>query len=189
MPACCLRQPRADVTQHRVARVVALPLSSFRWSTSMRNSLKASPRANRSRSEAFKLFLIDVDHLKELNDRQGHDAGDAMRNSLKASPRANRVAQRGVERSPVAEPGEEVRMRGAAHRFLLDRHAAGARLGVVALAFEDQEPVGDDQRKDQQLEADRGEGRQVDEVALRQEPEIARNAQAEHRQRHCQPSR
>jgi diguanylate cyclase (GGDEF)-like protein len=24
------------------------------------------------------LFLIDVDHLKELNDRQGHDAGDAL---------------------------------------------------------------------------------------------------------------
>ena len=30
------------------------------------------------RGEAFHLFLLDVDYLKELNDRQGHDAGDAI---------------------------------------------------------------------------------------------------------------
>jgi len=31
-----------------------------------------------ARNATFTLMLIDVDHLKELNDRQGHDAGDAL---------------------------------------------------------------------------------------------------------------
>ena len=35
-------------------------------------------RTLQARGERFTLFLIDIDHLKDLNDRQGHDAGDGL---------------------------------------------------------------------------------------------------------------
>ena len=52
--------------------------SDFLTGLGNRASFHAALRDLFARGEAFKLFLIDVDHLKELNDRQGHDAGDAM---------------------------------------------------------------------------------------------------------------
>jgi diguanylate cyclase (GGDEF)-like protein len=52
--------------------------SDFLTGLGNRASFHAALRDSFARSETFKLFLIDVDHLKELNDRQGHDAGDAM---------------------------------------------------------------------------------------------------------------
>jgi diguanylate cyclase (GGDEF)-like protein len=43
-----------------------------------RASFNVSLRELFASGENFKLFLIDVDFLKELNDRQGHEAGDAL---------------------------------------------------------------------------------------------------------------
>jgi diguanylate cyclase (GGDEF)-like protein len=52
--------------------------SDFLTGLGNRASFHAALRELFARGEAFKLFLIDVDHVKELNDRQGHDAGDAL---------------------------------------------------------------------------------------------------------------
>ena len=52
--------------------------SDFLTGLGNRASFHAALRELFARGEAFKLFLIDVDYLKELNDRQGHDAGDAL---------------------------------------------------------------------------------------------------------------
>ena len=52
--------------------------SDFLTGLGNRASFHAALRELFARGEAFNLFLIDVDYLKELNDRQGHDAGDAL---------------------------------------------------------------------------------------------------------------
>ena len=52
--------------------------SDFLTGLGNRASFHAELRDLFGQGEAFKLFLIDVDYLKELNDRQGHDAGDAL---------------------------------------------------------------------------------------------------------------
>ncbi len=52
--------------------------SDFLTGLGNRASFHAALRDLFARGENFKLFLIDVDFLKELNDRQGHDAGDAL---------------------------------------------------------------------------------------------------------------
>ena len=52
--------------------------SDFLTGLGNRASFHAALRELFDRGEGFKLFLIDVDYLKELNDRQGHDAGDAL---------------------------------------------------------------------------------------------------------------
>jgi diguanylate cyclase (GGDEF)-like protein len=52
--------------------------SDFLTGLGNRASFHAALRDLFARGESFKLFLIDVDYLKELNDRLGHDAGDAL---------------------------------------------------------------------------------------------------------------
>jgi diguanylate cyclase (GGDEF)-like protein len=52
--------------------------SDFLTGLGNRASFHAALRELFARGQPFKLFLIDVDYLKELNDRQGHDAGDAL---------------------------------------------------------------------------------------------------------------
>jgi diguanylate cyclase (GGDEF)-like protein len=52
--------------------------SDFLTGLGNRASFHAELRELFAQGEAFKLFLIDIDYLKELNDRQGHDAGDAL---------------------------------------------------------------------------------------------------------------
>jgi diguanylate cyclase (GGDEF)-like protein len=52
--------------------------SDFLTGLGNRASFHAALRDLYARGEGFTLFLLDVDYLKELNDRQGHDAGDAL---------------------------------------------------------------------------------------------------------------
>ena len=52
--------------------------SDFLTGLGNRAAFHAGKRDLFKRSKPFALFLIDVDFLKELNDRQGHDAGDAL---------------------------------------------------------------------------------------------------------------
>ena len=59
-------------TLHRAAH------SDFLTGLGNRASFHAELREQFASGEGFTLFLIDVDYLKELNDRQGHDAGDAL---------------------------------------------------------------------------------------------------------------
>ena len=59
-------------TLHRAAH------SDFLTGLGNRASFHLALRDLFARGGDFKLFLIDLDYLKELNDRQGHDAGDAL---------------------------------------------------------------------------------------------------------------
>jgi len=52
--------------------------SDFLTGLGNRASFHADLRDLIAGGQRFELFLIDVDYLKELNDRQGHDAGDAL---------------------------------------------------------------------------------------------------------------
>jgi diguanylate cyclase (GGDEF)-like protein len=52
--------------------------SDFLTGLGNRASFHVALRELFGRGGGFQLFLIDVDYLKEINDRQGHDAGDAL---------------------------------------------------------------------------------------------------------------
>ena len=68
--------------------------SDFLTGLGNRASFHAALRGMFASGEGFKLFLIDVDYLKELNDRQGHEAGDAVLRFLGA--RLAELGRRGV---------------------------------------------------------------------------------------------
>jgi len=74
--------------------------SDFLTGLGNRASFHAALRELFSRGQAFKLFLIDVDFLKELNDRQGHDAGDALLRHIGA-----RLAEAAGPGTPCARVG------------------------------------------------------------------------------------
>ena len=64
------------LTEGEVLRQAALtdPLTGL----GNRSAFQAAARALAQKGEACELFLIDVDHLKQVNDRLGHDGGDAL---------------------------------------------------------------------------------------------------------------
>jgi diguanylate cyclase (GGDEF)-like protein len=95
-----------------------------------------------TRKTDFTLFLIDVDFLKELNDRQGHDAGDALLQYIGTQldaleSRHTRCARIGGDEFAVlceGVPGEEERVAEALDRLqgaLWMRHAWS---GVLSLS-------------------------------------------------------
>lgn len=85
--------------------------------------------ASRSRGEALTLAYIDLDHFKQVNDRDGHAAGDQLLERIGA-----------LLRSQLAEHGEVARLGGDEFAVLLpdiDEVRAQALLEGVRLALHD----------------------------------------------------
>ena len=94
--------------------------SDFLTGLGNRASFHAALRELFARGEGFKLFLIDVDYLKELNDRQGHDAGDALLRHI------------GARLTEVARPGTSCARIGGDEFAVLCSDASGEYARVAA---------------------------------------------------------
>lgn len=86
-----VRQRRAvDVAEAKALRVAAQ--TDFLTRLSNRAAFQEAARDLIERAEPFSLFLIDVDFLKEANDRLGHAGGDAL--LRKVGLALSRIAER-----------------------------------------------------------------------------------------------
>lgn len=96
--------------------------SDFLTGLGNRAAFQAALQALADRNGGFTLFLIDVDQLKTINDRLGHDGGDALlahvgkRLAAVAGPKA-RVARIGGDEfailTPAATPAAEAHIEAA----------------------------------------------------------------------------
>lgn len=97
-----------------------------------RRAFTAALRARLTGDAPIALLLLDVDHLKDYNDRFGHSAGDrflasvgrTLGDALSAPDSAARIGGEEFGVLLVAEPGEEPRWAARADRI---RAAIGAR--------------------------------------------------------------
>ena len=94
--------------------------SDFLTGLGNRASFHIALRELFARGGGFKLFLIDVDYLKELNDRQGHDAGDALLRYI------------GARLAEVAAPGTSCARVGGDEFAILCRTGPGECERIVA---------------------------------------------------------
>ena len=95
-------------TMHELARTDMLTTLPNR--RAMTETLSASIGALRGTGRPFAVVLVDLDHFKQVNDRHGHDAGDAVLHAtgdaMRASLRAgDTLARWGGEEFLMCAPG------------------------------------------------------------------------------------
>lgn len=118
-------------TKRRLQRLSTTDtLTSLLNRRAAQQALDAAPRTPEQR---LAVFLVDVDHFKEYNDRHGHDAGDAIlidiAMCLRASCRATDVVARwGGEEFLIACPGLDLpraaELAETLRRAVAESHAA-----------------------------------------------------------------
>jgi diguanylate cyclase (GGDEF)-like protein len=113
------------LTEGEVLRRAALtdPLTGL----GNRTAFQTAARSYVERGETCELFLIDVDHLKQVNDRLGHDGGDALLAHVAA--RLQMI---------VAGRGMVVRMGGDEFALLVPGRGEAAMVGTAMDAMQDE---------------------------------------------------
>ncbi len=113
------------LTEGEVLRRAALtdPLTGL----GNRTAFQSAGRFYIERGEPCELFLIDVDHLKQVNDRLGHDGGDAL--LAHVATRLHMI---------VAGQGIVVRMGGDEFALLVPGRNEAAAVGAAMDAMQDE---------------------------------------------------
>ncbi len=145
------RLARVRATAGELARTD--PLTQVSNSRAFREAVAHEIARCRRYGDGFAVAYIDVDHFKRLNDRLGHEAGDAALRHIGASLRANlrcidTVARMGGDEFAVLLPQTNAeRARSALDKWrhqlaeTADRHAGPVTVSIGIAAFE-QPPEG-----------------------------------------------
>ena len=127
------------------------PLTGLLNRTSLRDRLERAIVARHSRFVPAALLAIDLDHFKRVNDRFGHDTGDAVlcevARTLRATVRGSDAAFRlggeeflvvldGIAESAACERAEEIR-RTIERASILQHHSVTVSVGVAVLRKSD----------------------------------------------------
>jgi diguanylate cyclase (GGDEF)-like protein len=137
-----------DVQQRRLeAQAVTDPLTGLLNRMLLHDTLEQAIQQNARTGAAMTLVTLDLDHFKQVNDRFGHDAGDAVLQGVggllrKRLRRVDRLFRIGGEEFLVLlfatdadnarRVAESLRAAIAAHPFVPD-HPVTASIGLAAL--------------------------------------------------------